>query len=55
MKHEEFEDFWIEVEALALELGLNVSYVEEEFVVEGELVMPKGWSFNEEGTIVKER
>ena len=55
MMHEEFEDFWIEVETLAEELGLAVSYVEEEFVVDGELIMPKGWSFNEAGAIVKER
>ena len=55
MEHEEFEDFWLEVETLAAELGLDVSYVEEEFIVEGELIMPKGWSFNEAGAIVKER
>ena len=55
MMHEEFEDFWTEVETLAAELGLDVSYVEEEFIVDGELVMPKGWSFNSEGTIIKEK
>ena len=55
MEHENFEDFWAQVETLAEELNLDVSYVEEEFIIEGEIVMPKGWSFNEAGAIVKER
>ena len=38
--HEEFEDFWAGVECLALELGLPVNYIEEEFVIEGELIEP---------------
>jgi hypothetical protein len=41
MEHEEFDEFWAEVEALAKTLGLPVSYVEEEFVIEGELVSPE--------------
>ena len=32
------QQFWSEVEAFAEELGLPVSYVEEEFVIMGELV-----------------
>ena len=36
-----FEElFWSEVKALAAELNLPVSYVEEEFVIEGEIVLP---------------
>ena len=40
MEHEEFDEFWGEVEALAKELGVTVRYVEEEFVLEGELIKP---------------
>ena len=36
-----FEElFWSEVVKLAAELNLPVSYVEEEFVIEGEIVLP---------------
>ena len=33
-----FESFWEEVEEFAKEIGLHSSYVEEEFVIEGELI-----------------
>lgn len=36
--HEEFEDFWEEVMDFANEIGLDLRYVEEEFLIEGELV-----------------
>ena len=33
-----FEAFWQEIEEFAKELGLHSSYVEEEFVIDGELI-----------------
>ena len=36
--HEEFEDFWEEVMDFANEINTDLRYVEEEFVIEGELV-----------------
>ena len=38
MMHEEFDNFWLDVIEYANELGLPVTYVEEEFVILGELV-----------------
>lgn len=35
------EQFWSEVEELAKELGVPTSYVEEEFIIMGELCYPK--------------
>ena len=34
------QEFWSEVEALAKELGVSASYIEEEFIIEGELQYP---------------
>ncbi len=39
-EEETFEDFWLEVCSLANELGVEVSYVEEEFIIDGELIRP---------------
>jgi len=36
--HEEFENFWLDVCEYAEQLGLPTSYVESEFVIEGELI-----------------
>ncbi len=33
-----FEDFWSEVERYAELLGVSTSYIEEEFVIDGELI-----------------
>ena len=33
-----FEAFWEEIEEFAKEIGLHSSYVEEEFVIDGELI-----------------
>lgn len=41
MMNEEFEDFWLEVCELAEELGVSPSYIEEEFILEGELIRPE--------------
>lgn len=38
MEHEEFENFWLEVQELAIELGVSTNYIEEEFIIDGELV-----------------
>ena len=38
---EEFECFWLDVVDYAQELNLDTSYVEEEFVIEGELIKVK--------------
>jgi len=38
MEHEEFEDFWLEVVELAEKLGVTTNYIEEEFIIDGELV-----------------
>ena len=35
------EQFWVHIVEYAKELGLPVSYVEEEFVIEGELIRHK--------------
>lgn len=35
------EEFWSEVEELAKELGVTTRYLEEEFIIEGELVHPE--------------
>ena len=32
------EEFWSEVETYAKEMGLTTRYVEEEFIIEGELI-----------------
>ncbi len=37
MKDDIFEDWWKEVEAYAEKTGLTTSYLEEEFIIEGEL------------------
>jgi hypothetical protein len=37
MKDDIFEDWWEEVEAYAEKTGLTTSYLEEEFILEGEL------------------
>lgn len=34
------QEFWSEVEALAKELGVSASYIEDEFIIEGELQYP---------------
>ena len=34
------EQFWSEVTALALELGVSPRYIEEEFIIDGELQYP---------------
>ena len=34
------QEFWSEVEELARELGVPTSYVEEEFIIMGELCYP---------------
>lgn len=34
------QEFWSEVEALAEQLGLSTRYIEEEFIIEGELCYP---------------
>ena len=41
MLNEEFDEFWLEVKALADELGVPTSYIEEEFILEGELIRPE--------------
>ena len=38
MMNECFEDFWLEVEEFAKEIDTPLSYIEEEFIIEGELV-----------------
>ena len=35
------EQFWSEVEELAKKLGLSTRYLEEEFIIEGELIHPE--------------
>ena len=35
---ESFEDFWAKVEEFAKKHNISTSYVEEEFIIEGELV-----------------
>ena len=35
------EEFWSEVEELAKELGVSTRYLEEEFIIEGELIHPE--------------
>ena len=35
------EQFWSEVEELATKLGVSTRYVEEEFIIEGEICYPK--------------
>ena len=34
------EQFWSEVQSLAKELGVSTSYIEEEFIIEGEIQYP---------------
>ena len=34
------EQFWSEVESLAKELGVTTRYIEEEFIIDGELQYP---------------
>lgn len=34
----DFEDFWLEIVEYADSAGLPVSYVEEEFLIDGELI-----------------
>ena len=41
MENETFEDFWAGVVALAEELGVSTHYVEEEFIIDGELIRPE--------------
>lgn len=38
MMHEEFEDFWEDVMSFANEIDTDLRYVEEEFIIDGELV-----------------
>ncbi len=38
METETFENFWEEIVAYAKELGVTPTYIEEEFVLEGELI-----------------
>ena len=38
MPGDAFEDFWEEVEEYAEKTGLDTSYLEEEFILDGELV-----------------
>ena len=38
MLHEEFDDFWDEVIEYAEKAGLSVRYIEEEFLLDGELI-----------------
>lgn len=33
-----FEDFWLDILDYAEETGLTASYVEEEFIIDGELI-----------------
>jgi hypothetical protein len=35
---ESFEDFWLEIVDYAYELGVEPWYVEEEFLIDGELI-----------------
>ena len=35
------QEFWSQVEELAAELGVSPRYIEEEFIMEGEIVRPK--------------
>ena len=35
------QQFWSKVEELAYELGVTTRYIEEEFILEGELVFPE--------------
>ena len=41
MMHEEFEDFWLDIVDYAHELGLEPWYIEEEFLIDGELIKVK--------------
>lgn len=34
------QEFWSEVEALAAQLGVSTRYIEDEFIIEGELQYP---------------
>ncbi|WNL50983.1 hypothetical protein SCREM2_gp64 [Synechococcus phage S-CREM2] len=34
------QEFWSEVEALAEQLGVSTRYIEDEFIIEGELQYP---------------
>ena len=36
--HEEFEDFWDEVVEFSEQTGIDLRYVEEEFLIDGELI-----------------
>ena len=38
MSGDTFEDFWREVEEYAEKTGLNTSYLEDEFILDGELI-----------------
>lgn len=38
---QEFENFWLDIIEYADEIGVPVSYVEDEFVVLGELIKPQ--------------
>ena len=38
MPGDTFEDFWEEVEEYAEKTGLNTSYLEDEFILDGELI-----------------
>ena len=38
MKDESFEAFWEEVKEYAKEIGVSPQYIEEEFLIDGELV-----------------
>ena len=38
MINEEFDNFWLEVCEYAEKMGLPVAYIEEEFLIDGELI-----------------
>ena len=38
MLTEEFDNFWLDVVAYAEKMGLPVAYIEEEFLIDGELI-----------------
>lgn len=38
MKHESFEDFWVKVLDYSKKTGLPTEYLEDEFIIDGELI-----------------
>lgn len=39
--NDEFEDYWLEICEYADKMGLPVSYIEDEFLIDGELIQMK--------------